>query len=254
MSTTANLKTRLKKRFRNYRIARYILYISIFWLVSLFLAPLSLPPHTVENLDGRANWVDYSGKWGDMAHYNPYAAAVYFFGDFNCHQKSNRSLYFHENQLPVCARDTGTAFGLVVGSLGLFFVIRTPYLFPTFLSIVPAKIRKPLLRHLSPGIVSALIAFLFLLPTGFDGFYQLLTTYESTNPVRLVTGFFLGIILAWGFGAAFLSVMAPIPPYNSGNVPLPRYPPTDSIVITPPAPASGIEEKQTTGKEGENSQ
>jgi len=235
MSTISSLRNRLKKRFHNYRIARYILYLTVFWLVSLFLAPLSLPPHTVENLDGRANWVDYSGKWGEMAHYNPYAAAVYFFGDFNCHQKSSRSLYFHDNQLPVCARDTGTAFGLVVGALGLFFVIRTPYLFPTFLSLVPGRIRGPLLRHLSPGAASVLIAFLFLLPTGFDGFYQLLTSYESTNPVRLVTGFFLGVILAWGFGAAFLSVTTPFPPYYPYYSPPPNSPSFSSTDSSSPS-------------------
>ncbi len=207
------LKERLKRRFHNHRIVRYILYITVFWTISLFLVPLSLAPHTVEDLDANANWVDYGDKWWEMAKYNPYAAAIYLFGDLNCHQISSRSLYFHDNQLPVCARDTGMSFGAVLGVLFLFFVIRTPFMFLTFLSLVPNRIRRSLLKHFPPPIASAIVALPFLLPAGSDGFYQLLTSYESTNAMRLITGFFLGIILAWGFGSAFLSITVPLPPH-----------------------------------------
>ena len=207
------LKAALKDRFRNYRISRYILYITTFWIISIFLAPLSLEPHTVEDLDANANWVDYGDDWADMARYNPYAAAIYLFGDFNCHQRHTRSQTFHGNQLPVCARDVGIAAGAVIGALLLFFVIRTPFMFLTFLSVVPERFRTPLLKRLPPWLVAGLIALPLLLPTGFDGFYQLLTTYESTNTIRLVTGCFLGILLSWGFGSAFLSVTVPLPVY-----------------------------------------
>ena len=207
------LITLVKERFHNFRIARYILYITVFWAVSIFLAPLSLEPHTVEDLDANANWVDYGDEWVDMARYNPYAAGVYLFGDFNCHQKASRSQTVHGNQLPVCARDVGIALGAVAGTIILFFVIRTPFMFLTFLSVVPEKVRTPLLKRLPPWLAAGLIALPLLLPTGIDGFYQLLTSYESTNDVRLVTGFFLGMLLAWGFGTAFMSITVPLPPY-----------------------------------------
>lgn len=205
------LQPYLGPRFRNYRIARYILYITTFWAVSIFLAPLTLEPGTVEDLDANANWIDYGGDWADMAKYNPYAASVYLFGDFNCHQKHTRSQSFHGNQLPVCARDVGIAWGAVVGALILFYVIRTPYMFLTFLSVVPEEERTAMLKRLPPWFAAGLVALPFILPTGLDGFYQLLTDYESTNTVRLVTGFFLGIILSWGFGSAFLSITVPLP-------------------------------------------
>lgn len=239
------LKAALKDRFRNYRISRYILYITTFWIISIFLAPLSLEPHTVEDLDANANWVDYGDDWADMARYNPYAAAIYLFGDFNCHQRHTRSQTFHRNQLPVCARDVGIAAGAVIGALLLFFVIRTPFMFLTFLSVVPERFRTPLLKHLPPWLVAGLIALPLLLPTGFDGFYQLLTSYESTNTIRLVTGCFLGILLSWGFGSAFLSVTVPLPVYYPGpqtaqstemqsqSASPPHFAPSPSTAITP---------------------
>ena len=42
----------------------------------------------------------------------------------------------------------------------------------------------------------------FLLPVAIDGFTQLLTPYESTNPVRVLTGMWTGII-----GGAIIGVM-----------------------------------------------
>lgn len=207
----------LRKRFHNYRIARYILYITTLWAISIFLAPLTLESHTVEDLDGNANWVDYNDKWVDMATYNPYAAMVYLFGDFNCHQKSSRSFTYHENQLPVDARMVGIALGAALASPGLFFVIRTPNIYLTFLSLVPDRIRRRLLSRLSPLIITLIVGLLFMLPTGFDGFRQLLTSYESTNIVRIISGFLLGIILTWSFGSAFLSMTIPITQYTDSN-------------------------------------
>ena len=53
----------------------------------------------------------------------------------------------------------------------------------------------------------AMIFFLTIgaLPIGFDGFYQLLTDYESTNPIRLITGTIAGFVLSWWFCAAVSS-------------------------------------------------
>ena len=235
---SANLIEQMKGRYHNSRMPRYILYITLFWAISIFLAPLTLEPHTVEGLDANANWIDYKEKWADMAHYNPYAASVYLFGDLNCHQKASRSLTVHDNQQPVCSRDVGIAIGTVIGSLGLFFIIRSPHLFLTFLSLVPGKIRTPLLKHLNPTLAGILVALPFLLPTGIDGFYQLLTNYESTNIIRLITGFFLGILLAWGFGSAFMSLTVPL--YDQ------YYQVPPAAPVTGKAPFSEDTEKETS--------
>jgi uncharacterized membrane protein len=240
-----HLPAPIRSRFRNYRMARYIFYITAFWAISIYLAPLTLEPGTVEELDANANWLDYGDQWGDMATYNPFAAAVYAFGDFNCHQRHTRTLDFHGNQMPVCARDVGIAWGAMAGAVLLFFVIRTPFMFLTFLSIVPEKLRTTMLKRMPPWLAAGIVAFPFIIPTGFDGFYQLLTDYESTNTVRLVTGFFLGVILAWGFGSAFMSITVPLPtayPSPTGrpdekpeNCPIPgsSHPPTEPNQTTP---------------------
>ena len=41
-----------------------------------------------------------------------------------------------------------------------------------------------------------------LIPMAVDGFMQMLTEYESNNPLRVVTGFAAGIVVGWWFSAA----------------------------------------------------
>lgn len=47
-----------------------------------------------------------------------------------------------------------------------------------------------------------LLIVLGLVPMGVDGFTQLLTNYESTNPVRVITGLFSGLVMGWWFASA----------------------------------------------------
>jgi len=39
-------------------------------------------------------------------------------------------------------------------------------------------------------------------PMAVDGFTQMLTEYESNNPLRVITGLTAGIVLGWWFSAA----------------------------------------------------
>jgi uncharacterized membrane protein len=54
-------------------------------------------------------------------------------------------------------------------------------------------------------IAAAAIVGISVLPIAIDGFSQMLTSYESTNPVRLITGgafgVFLGLLIAAMFSA-----------------------------------------------------
>jgi uncharacterized membrane protein len=70
-------------------------------------------------------------------------------------------------KMPVCARDFGIYLGSLVG-MALFLVWRV----------------KPM---------SLWVYGIFILPLLIDGFAQLLTGYESTNMIRLVTGLIAGI-------------------------------------------------------------
>lgn len=91
---------------------------------------------------------------------------------FGCHCRSDRSLYYRGKQFPICARCTGELIGILV-SFVLFWFWR-------------------------PTLTSAII---MLIPLIIDGFVQRLTSYESNNFKRMITGFLFGI----GF-AAIISI------------------------------------------------
>ena len=91
---------------------------------------------------------------------------------FYCHCRPDRSFFWRGRQFPICARCTGQLVGLLLG-IPLFIVGR----FPLY-------------------VCAAL-----LLPLIADGFLQLLTRYESTNPRRFITGTLFGLglyeLAAW---------------------------------------------------------
>ena len=219
----------LTDRRREVMIGRWVLGISGFLVLSFFLAPLTLEPGTVQNVEGRANVIDFysqdgSGSYGNLvksnhshgedshghqgcvwSEMNPYGAVIYAFGDLNCHQKHERSLEFNENQTPFCTRDLGIFFGLFLG--GLLFTQRGWNRWTvkdTCLSLLPSSWlisvyanNRRLITWLGVGIV-------LCSPMLFDGFYQLLTGYESTNFKRVATG----IPFGFGLGVLMCSMFA----------------------------------------------
>ncbi len=209
----------LSDRNREARVGWWVMGISGFFLFSFFLAPLTLQPGTIPAMSARANAFDYANDdgWGSNGNdptplhshegadehthepfvwteLNPYAAFIYAFGDLNCHQKHERSWEVNNNQLAVCTRDIGIFFGLFIG--GAVFTRRgwnrwtvrdtCLSLFPDrWLDEVYAKNRRTLL-WLACGLA-------LCMPLIADGFLQLLTSYESTNFKRVVTGIPFGL-------------------------------------------------------------
>jgi uncharacterized membrane protein len=139
-----------------------ILIIFTIWLLLVFIAPLSLPKGSVQDLSGKVGEIDSGEQLDSM---NPLAWAIYTIGDMNCHQLPERSLFLNDNQMPFCSRDLGIFIGLVTGML---------------LAIL-LNIR-----------ISLLLFLLTLVPMGIDGSLQLLTDYESSNVIRLITGLIAG--------------------------------------------------------------
>ncbi len=92
---------------------------------------------------------------------------------FGCHARPDRSFYFRGKQFPICARCTGELVGMLVG-IALIAVF---------------------------GVLDIGWYFLMMVPMVFDGFRQQLTSYESNNRRRFVTGLLFGIaldgVLAW---------------------------------------------------------
>ena len=84
-----------------------------------------------------------------------------------CHRMPERSFFYKGHQFPVCARCTGI-----------------------YLSLITIPLLKILNLKFTTLIV---VGIILLIPMIIDGTTQLLGKRESTNNLRLVTGFFGGI-------------------------------------------------------------
>ena len=133
------------------------------WLSLLLFSPYMIDNGTTGDLSGVVGKYDNKEVIEEM---NFLAKFIYYVGDLNCHQLSQRSYSYNDNQMSFCARDTGIFLGLVLG-----------FMYAS---------RKKIVLTL-PLVIAA------LLPIGLDGTIQLLTDYESTNPKRLITGLIAGV-------------------------------------------------------------
>ena len=216
----------LDNRNRERKIGLWVGGISTFFLISFFIVPGYLPEDSVPELSGRANTFDYfsDDSWGNTqteskgsvghnqseygkfawSELDPYAAFIYGFGDLNCHNKAERSWEINGNQMPVCVRDVGIFFGLAIG--GFIFSrkgLNRWTLRDTFLSIFPDRYTEDIYRNNRRTMAMIVLAGIFALPMALDGFSQLLTSYESTAFMRLLTGtpfgIFIGLFIATSF-------------------------------------------------------
>ena len=229
-SETRLLKNGRPDRARESTVGRNLAAIAGVYLILVFLVPLVMPADTIPDLSGRANRMDYATydgmwSWGNGNHgenaeighnqfehgglfawatLNPITATVYAIGDLNCHQKHERSWEFNGNQLAVCTRDIGILFGFVACCLlwqrrGLNrWTVRD-----TFLSLFSDDSIEQFYYDDRRMLVMIGILAIGLGPMAIDGFTQLLTSYESTNLVRILTGAPAGFVGAWIFSAMF---------------------------------------------------
>ena len=139
-------------------------FLTILWIWTLLIVgtPYINENDTTGDLSGSVGRYDNKEIIENM---NPISMIVYYLGDVNCHQLSQRSYEYNGNQMSFCARDFGIFLGLAIGftySLGRKVELTLP------------------------------LIILSLIPIGIDGTVQLLTDYESTNPKRLITGLIAG--------------------------------------------------------------
>ena len=160
------------------------------WLVLVLTAAYMVPAGTITDLTGTVGTYDNKELIREMA---PLPRAVYWVGDIECHQIAERSYFLNDNQMPFCARDLGLFVGLAAG-----FGIVTFYRY-----------------KIHPVLLVAGLA-----PMALDGGLQLLTDYESTNLLRVVTGTIAGLATAL-FLAHMLFLlaedMAPRAPRSEGG-------------------------------------
>ena len=173
----------MKLNFRKKLDRNIALTFTIFavWLILVLISPYLVQPGRLPDLSGRVFFTDNAEKIEGI---NPIAWAVYTAGDFNCHQQSDRSYFLNDNQMPFCARDLGIFVGLSGGALiALILSFRMRWIWMAW------------------GFV----------PIGVDGLVQALTSYDSTNSVRLLTG-----LLAGSVAIMFICVRITIPEESEG--------------------------------------
>ncbi|NPA76079.1 MAG: DUF2085 domain-containing protein [Euryarchaeota archaeon] len=158
-------------------ILAYIPFILAFiWVVLLFISPALMPPNSIYlGNNGKVSIPDNTPYINAHIH-NPVFHAVYISGDYMCHQHADRSFFINGNQMPYCARCTGIFLGLAFGLfLAAYFRVRMGFL----------------------------LYFLILIPMALDGGIQLITSYESTNLTRIITGMLVGTFSAFVFAYMF---------------------------------------------------
>jgi uncharacterized membrane protein len=101
------------------------------------------------------------------------AGLMYFFFKPTCHQLPERSFFIFGYPMAVCARCFGIYLGFLAATL----------LYPL---ILPVDNRK------TPNKWLLILA---IIPMGLDGGIQFLTSYESNNILRLITGLICGGVL-----------------------------------------------------------
>ncbi|MFO7792786.1 MAG: DUF2085 domain-containing protein [Candidatus Saliniplasma sp.] len=191
---------RFEKRINKIPLVLFIL--AFFYTASLFIAPLTLEPGSVEGLDGEANRLTYPEKWQELP---AYQRAIYTFSDFNCHQKYYRSFSINGNQMPVCARDVGIFSGLSLGFLVMTMIVPETEYKDILLKFIPVKSN---IVEFKKNLLLILLGALFVLPMALDGGIQLVTSYESNNIMRLITGSIFGVGFSIFISALLLSAGA----------------------------------------------
>lgn len=219
------LRNGLSERRSERKIGSIVAGLTGGYLLLCILIPYSLPADTIPDLSGRANTIDYwseeswgnqqSSEGGVIGHNQskhggtmawtdlpPLHALVYVIGDINCHQKYERSWSINGNQMPVCTRDIGIFIGATIG--GLMFASRGLNRWTirdTLLSPLPDEWLDSDYAHGRRNKPILAILAVTVLPILFDGGGQLVTSYESNNMLRLVTGAIFGLLAGVGFSA-----------------------------------------------------
>ncbi|MBN1390298.1 MAG: DUF2085 domain-containing protein [Candidatus Thermoplasmatota archaeon] len=153
-------------------------------LSGLFALLLISSPFLVENGsidlgdEGSVGEIDHGGVISDIE--NPLARFAYRFGDRYCHQMDRRSFFLNGNQMPVCSRDIGLFSGLFLGC------------------VAGSSYRK--------GMKLRVLVF-FLAPMAVDGLLQALTSYESFNILRLLTGSLGGMGIGTYVNGSFIQTV-----------------------------------------------
>ncbi len=178
--------------------------LTLFYSVSIFVAPLTLEPGTVEELNGAANQIVHESEWRDLPTYH---RAIYTFSDLNCHQMHERSYSLNGNQLPVCSRDVGIFVGFTIGFMLMSFVRGAREMKDIMLDLIDIDRN---ISEMKKTLILIIVGSIFALPLILDGSIQLVTDYESFNAFRTLTGLLFG----FGFSVFVSSIILSSSPFE----------------------------------------
>jgi uncharacterized membrane protein len=180
-----------------------VLVLNLLWTAALFVGPFMVPPGSFhDETRGGANVLDFASVWETFP---LYARIVYTFGDVQCHQLSYRSFVLNGNQLPIDARMTSMYVFANLGIVAAAFAVPASTTGEVIVNALPRSWRR-VLGRLGAARAGGVVVFVGLLPIAVDGFTQLLTPYESTNLLRVVTGAPGGFVGGLLVGAMLVSV------------------------------------------------
>jgi uncharacterized membrane protein len=157
----------MERREKSSKTILIIFVVFLLWSMLQFLAPLTVPQNSIDDLTGLVGVADNDEALSNIP---PPWNAVYSIGDRLCHQRAERSFFINGNQMPFCSRCTAIWLGFVVG-LGLMIFLKIE-LTEKFL----------------------LLILLGIIPIGIDGVGQQIGLWESTNIIRVTTGLLTGIV------------------------------------------------------------
>ena len=140
------------KKYKN----TFLIILSI-WLAASLIAPFTVQSNSVNDLSGRASFIDNEKVWGNM---NPFAATVYFLGDIFCAGDIGPFILSERKSDPFCARCTAINVGALIDML------IAPYYNPIF---------------------NLVLLTLGVLPMVVYGGMELVSSYRSTNLLRVIT-------------------------------------------------------------------
>lgn len=143
------------------------------WALIIVIVPYGIEPDTIHfGDDGYTTYTEHAEAIDENIS-NEFIRGIYDSGDSMCHQKESRTLMVNGNQMPYCARCTALFWGIALG-VALVAVVRIELKWW--------------------WIVGGLV------PMGLDGGLQLITSYESTNIMRIITGGMAGMVTGMAIG------------------------------------------------------
>jgi uncharacterized membrane protein len=150
-----------------------VYFFLVTWALIIVIVPYGIEPDTIRfGDDGYTTYTEHAEAIDENIT-SEFIRGIYDSGDSMCHQRESRTLLINGNQMPYCARCTALFWGIALG-------------------VAIVAVARIELRWW--WIIGGLA------PMGADGGLQLVTSYESNNIFRIITGGMAGMVTGLAIG------------------------------------------------------